>query len=312
MNIIGHEHIRNHLQKALDADACAHAYIFAGPQHVGKTVVLEWFISQVLGETVSTIDLTKKRNQAYPDFHYIEREEGKKDIGIDQIREMTNALKLSSFSNNYKIAVVQDAHFLNESSSNALLKTLEEPTKKTILFLLTDNEDRILPTIRSRSTFIRFDLVPIDVLRMYVKSRGEGLSREEQEQMVRMSQGRVGLLHTYLHNKEEFDILQKRIAKVVQTLQSSVVERFTYIAEQEGYEILIDDIERVFHDCLAIKTNRSGNVILFSHLEEIQKLAEKLSFDQLQSLVRQILELKKAQSYNVNQQLYLENIFAII
>ena len=90
------------------------------------------------------------KNLTHPNFYYISKNEGKKNIDIDQIRNMIAFLNKSSFDNNRKIILIDGAEDLNANSSNALLKSLEESSNKNI-FLLTHNINKnILDTIKSR------------------------------------------------------------------------------------------------------------------------------------------------------------------
>ena len=90
------------------------------------------------------------KNLTHPNFYYISKNEGKKNIDIDQIRNMIAFLNKSSFDNNKKIILIDGAEDLNANSSNALLKSLEESSNKNI-FLLTHNINKnILDTIKSR------------------------------------------------------------------------------------------------------------------------------------------------------------------
>ena len=90
------------------------------------------------------------KNLTHPNFYYISKNEGKKNIDIDQIRNMIAFLNKSSFDNNRKIILIDGAEDLNANSSNALLKSLEESINKNI-FLLTHNINKnILDTIKSR------------------------------------------------------------------------------------------------------------------------------------------------------------------
>jgi len=90
-----------------------------------------------------------KLNKAgtHPDFHEIESE---KQIGVDQIREAIKKLLGRSQLSGAKVLVIYAAHTMTESSANALLKTLEEPTDNTFLLLITSKPERLLPTILSR------------------------------------------------------------------------------------------------------------------------------------------------------------------
>lgn len=83
----------------------------------------------------------------HPDLYEIRSD---KQIGVDAIREAIKKLSGSSQLSGAKVLVIHDAHTMTESSANALLKTLEEPTNNTFLLLLSDQTERLLPTILSR------------------------------------------------------------------------------------------------------------------------------------------------------------------
>jgi len=85
---------------------------------------------------------------SHPDYHVIEPEG--QFIKVAQIRKVTQSLSLSAHRGGYKVAVVYSAGQMNLASANALLKTLEEPTERTCLILVSDESDRLLPTITSR------------------------------------------------------------------------------------------------------------------------------------------------------------------
>ena len=90
------------------------------------------------------------KNLSHPNFYYIAKVDGKKNIDIEQIRNMINFLNKSSFNNQKKIILIDGAEDLNASSSNSLLKSLEESNANNI-FILNHNINRnILSTIKSR------------------------------------------------------------------------------------------------------------------------------------------------------------------
>lgn len=167
MNIIGNSSVQEYLQKVIENKSFAHAYVFSGPQHIGKTTFAEWFINNIICDERCEIHLEEKHNQIYPDFYFLEREEGKKDISVEQVRKLIGSLQMTSLLGNYKVAVINGAEYLNSASSNALLKALEEPTSKTLLILLTSNEEHLLQTIRSRSVIIRLQSVSREEMTRY-------------------------------------------------------------------------------------------------------------------------------------------------
>ncbi|MCA0937818.1 DNA polymerase III subunit delta' [Vibrio alginolyticus] len=90
------------------------------------------------------------QSHSHPDLHWITPEKEGKSITVDQIRASNRLAHESSQLNGYRVFVIEPADMMNESASNALLKTLEEPGEKCLFLLVTHNQERLLPTIRSR------------------------------------------------------------------------------------------------------------------------------------------------------------------
>tara|TARA_Y100000589_G_scaffold74994_1_gene68496 strand:+ start:2423 stop:3382 length:960 start_codon:yes stop_codon:yes gene_type:complete len=153
----------------------ANAYIFYGPEDVGKKDEANKFISHIINKNNFDTKILKKiRENNHPDFLFIEptyllkshfinqseidknnKNKNKPLIRINQIRSINNFLSKVSIEADKKFVVINDAHLLNEASSNCLLKTLEEPSNG-IFILITTNIDSILDTIISRCQKIKF------------------------------------------------------------------------------------------------------------------------------------------------------------
>lgn len=86
----------------------------------------------------------------HPDLHRVRPEEDKRTIAVDQIRDMAEALALTPHMAGLKLVVIEHADRMTTEAANALLKSLEEPTPDTYLFLLAERPGRLPPTIRSR------------------------------------------------------------------------------------------------------------------------------------------------------------------
>ncbi|MDE2091874.1 MAG: DNA polymerase III subunit delta', partial [Gammaproteobacteria bacterium] len=99
---------------------------------------------------------------AHPDFHRVGIDEDKTGILVDQIRELSQILALTSQHNGWKIAVVTPADAMNANAANSLLKTLEEPSPSTLLMLVTAHSARLPATIRSRCQAVRISTPPMD------------------------------------------------------------------------------------------------------------------------------------------------------
>ena len=87
-----------------------------------------------------------------------------RDIKVEQVRALGERLSFRPLEGPYKLALLIGAHGMNESAQNALLKTLEEPPKGTVLVLTTSMPDKLLPTIRSRCAKAQFGPLPLSLV----------------------------------------------------------------------------------------------------------------------------------------------------
>ncbi len=93
-----------------------------------------------------------------PDLLTLYPEEEGKAIKVDQVRDLIKKISLTSHGQGYRVIIIAPADALNINASNSLLKTLEEPPENTVLILITDKPSKLMPTIRSRTQMVRFDL----------------------------------------------------------------------------------------------------------------------------------------------------------
>lgn len=150
-----------------------HALLIQGPSGLGKsgfTIQLAHLLlcsarqeDKVCGHCQSCL-LNSASN--HPDLHIVESE---KQIGVDQIRDAIKKLVGAAHLSGAKVLIIYDAHTMTESSANALLKTLEEPTDNTFLLLTTDKPERILPTIKSRCEKLALPLPDLDTTIAWVR-----------------------------------------------------------------------------------------------------------------------------------------------
>jgi DNA polymerase-3 subunit delta' len=95
--------------------------------------------------------------KSHPDLLWIE---GVREIPISAIRDLQNHLSLSTWQSSFKIAVIEQAHLMNQEAQSSLLKSLEEPKKNTVFLLLTSHPDLLFDTIRSRAQELRWYVFP--------------------------------------------------------------------------------------------------------------------------------------------------------
>jgi len=232
------------LQRAFSANKCAHAYIFAGPEGVGKfTTALEWAKVLLCKEPAAEQSDGRKFSDScgvcescvsleagtHPDFHHIYKElikftqdgKGKTtpvDLPKDVIKEflIERALQRPMLSER-KVFVVSEAEKLNISSQNALLKILEEPPAFCTIILLCTGPQKLLPTVKSRSQMVRFG--PVAEEKIIEKLKDTGIDEEQAKYFARLSNGSLGQAERWaqleLSGSELFETKQRLISRLV-------------------------------------------------------------------------------------------------
>lgn len=133
--------------------------------------------------------------QSHPDLLVLEREgEGariKRNISVDQARELPEFFAKSPSRARYRVAIIDAADDLNMNAANALLKVLEEPPERGVLFLVTHAPGRLLATIRSRCRRLAFPNWSAEALRDLVAQR-TGMAADEARRIAAMASGSPG------------------------------------------------------------------------------------------------------------------------
>lgn len=141
-------------QAAMANDHKPQAVIIGGAQGLGKSELTQTIINDLLCRQQEQSHCGKCQNCMlfkqghHPDVHAVESE--KNVIKVKMIRELTEFFTSTPHCSDFKVAVIQDADRMNVAASNALLKVLEEPPSRGIIFLVSDSKHQLMPTIKSR------------------------------------------------------------------------------------------------------------------------------------------------------------------
>ncbi len=305
MGIIGHQKIINLLDRAITKNSVSHAYLFSGPESVGKFTVALDFAKKLIGNpstdsTSSTSSLQESSPQVVnSDLIIIEPEieenKGvikKLDIKVEAIRDLLHKLSLTSTGGKYKVVIIDDADRLNRTAQNALLKTLEEPNEKVILILVCQNEKKLLPTIISRCQKMRFGLVKDLEIEKIVPS-----SANNKKEMLFWSVGRPGIVVELNSNPAELERRQETLREFNGLFSKNVSEKFALA------EAWSKDIGELY------KKLKLWLIILRESMLG-KNMGAKVSPEAALILIEAISESVKAiKETNSNARLILENLF---
>lgn len=133
------EHITSVLEGAIEKGSVPHALLFCGGRGTGKTTTARIFAAAVGASDVDIYEIDAASNR-----------------GVDDIRELRDAVHTLPYESPYKVYIIDEVHMLTKEAFNALLKTLEEPPAHVLFILATTEQDKLLPTITSRCQVFTF------------------------------------------------------------------------------------------------------------------------------------------------------------
>jgi DNA polymerase-3 subunit delta' len=254
--ILGQDHIKNHLTRSADLGRIPHAQLFIGPEGSGTLPMAIAYAQYILcsnqnGENSGANESCNLKFQkiSHPDLHFVyptvstekvdkkpksidfigdwrqfitqnpygglfdwysvlgvQNKQG--EIRVDDAQEILKSLALKSYEGGYKIMIVWMADKMNISASNKLLKLLEEPPEKTVFILISENEEDIIQTIRSRCQVLHFNGLSEQLISESLVSN-EKIEPKLARKIAHQAQGNYNkALHLLKDNNEEFPFEQ--------------------------------------------------------------------------------------------------------
>ena len=145
--LIGHNSYLENFVSLYKYNKLPSKILISGKKGIGKSLLINNFLLKIFN---SNNDQELIANMTHPNILNIKKTNDKKNIEIDQIREVVKFTNQSSFNNKARFIIIDDAEFLNINSSNALLKNLEEPNENVFFILIFNSDMSLLDTIKSR------------------------------------------------------------------------------------------------------------------------------------------------------------------
>lgn len=292
--IIGHKTQVNYLKSNIKENNIAHAYLFAGEEALGKKKVSLSFIKSLFCPSSTHFcnkcsSCNQINKNLHPDLFLISGEE---KIKINTIREIIKKINLKPFNAPYKTAIIDNAENLTDESSNALLKTLEEPPGHTIIILIVNNALNLLPTVVSRLRIIKFFRVPKKINEEEFNSIE--LNKKEKLLYLELSMGKPGITKEFLENKEKKEILSEWFNTFKEINQSSKAESLiisTQIAKKysSNPEPIIEMLKFwviILRDILNFKNRNNYKTFVTEYFN--MEINEKIGNNSLINLINQI------------------------
>ena len=334
--LIGNKLVAQTLSRLVESGRLPNALLFAGPEGIGK----KRFAIELARILVCTRRngpnacgacgaCTRAREFVIPEFtrgedsHQVFFSQHpdvgivvpyKRILQIGAIRALERESYFRPYEAQVRIFIIDDAEKMNDASSNALLKTLEEPPSTTHLILIASRENALLPTIRSRCQIIRFAPVPFEELEKYLIETCN-FSPEDAALAARVSGGSVGramnIVPASFRNQRSamLHVLSAAIKGNRRELLGAS-EEMNNAANKDEYEETLEILQGLIHDVWLIRSQASEAAILNTDIrDELVELAASSTSQSLASWLDEIEALKENFIVNINKRIATDSLF---
>jgi len=332
-HIMGHERQIEQLERARCADRVAHAYLFHGPEGVGKEIAARAFAAALNCTSDGEVpcgECTNCRKIAagsHPDVRLLASEEELVERGIieaekrrspsaqirnEQLDELADLFRHKPYLGSWKIVIVVDAHKLNTFSQNRFLKTLEEPSSDSVIILISSQPELLLPTVRSRCQALAFGAVSRSSITEYLTSRFD-LDPRRAAVLAAMAQGSLGRAVALVDG--DFLDMRDILADALGSLDKSDVEQLLALAEEHGRDRasvlqVLEMMELWCRDLLLARLGVGGDLLVnLDCASRIEEDSRALSPRRLMRWTEEIKRIRVAMKVHLNPRLALESLF---
>ena len=236
-------------------------------------------------------------------------------IRVEPIRELEREANFRPYEGAARVFIIEDADRLNEASSNALLKTLEEPPSTSYLMLTTSRPATLLPTIRSRCQMIRFSpLAPAEIEAHL--TREKRITSADASLLARVSRGSLGRalnidLDDYRQQREAMMELLGALALTVdRTRLLRAAEELNDAKRKEEYEPRLDVLETLVRDLWTLTLGSSRERLVNEDLHDrLSPLSARLTSERAARWLSRIEILRDQLTVNINRKVATDALF---
>lgn len=328
---IGHDRAVKSLKRGLEIGRTSHAYLFAGPAHVGKMT-----LAMDLAMALNCLDSDRPCGECpqcrrivgglHADVRVsgLESEEGPQGrwrvaIGIDQVREVRKDASLKPFEGCYRVFIFDGAEQLSEEAANSLLKLLEEPPEQVILVLLTSDLGALPATIVSRCQLLELRPLPMPTI-VDVLGEVHGVDLDTVTEIARLSGGRLGWALDAVARPEVLEERAERLEAIVALVGAGLESRFAYATALSSSFFRSREMAREelrlwlgwWRDLLLVKEGRASYVTNLSRADTLAEMAGSMTSAEISHAITSVQETWQHLESNVNARLVLEELMLVL
>jgi DNA polymerase-3 subunit delta' len=337
-HLIGNKTAKETLKRMLEARRVPGALLFVGPDGVGKKLlafeIAKSFLCRqpknfeacgvcsscvrvgkfVFPKSDDEIKEAKKKIlwSEHPDVGLIYPVG--KEILVDAMRDVEREANFRPYEGAARFFIIEKADKMRIETSNALLKTLEEPPETSHLFLITSRLNALLPTIRSRCQVIRFAPLQTEEIEQHLLKDGK-LTQADARLFAHASRGSIGRalsLDMQLYKQQRDAMLQileaLAITKDLARLLRSAEELNEAKAKDE-YESRLDVLETLIHDVWALSLDANDKIVNEDLKDELKNFSENIESKRAADWIMKIETLREQLAVNINRKIATDALF---
>lgn len=321
-DVIGHKNIIGYIKNAVREDKVSHAYILNGARGSGKKMLAVLFAETLLCEEKGPEPCNKCHSCRqvdsgnHPDLIHV-GPVALESIGVDVIRtKVNNDIMIKPYQGPYKIYIIDHADLMTEEAQNSLLKTIEEPPEYAVIFLLTENGEKLLPTINSRCVMLKLRNIKDTLIKKYLVEKLD-VPEYKADMCTAFAQGNIGRA-ILLAESEQFNEIREEAVNLLKNIREMEFgELLDAVRHIHAYKLEVEDYFDIvmiwYRDVLMYKATKDVDKIVFKELiPEIKERAKKSSYEGIELVLDSLDKAKARLRANVNFTLVMELLFLTI
>ncbi len=313
--IIGHERIVEVFRRSVRSGKISHSFILEGIPGCGRRMTALALIQAIFcqaadGDACGVCPSCRKvASGNHADIHFVEPLPDKRDISIDQLREIQRELSLRPYEAPRKACIMEPAERMSVNAANSLLKTLEEPPGNAIIILLSENADMLLPTIRSRCQLVRF--APLSLENIQYLLVQSGLTPDAADLLAPMSEGsmkRAGELDNEALSARRSTLIGHLSTLDIKKIRS-VFDSAEELAGNRDETLASLDLLLSFARDMVYLLAGSSEIVNTTIRPALEAFSARCTLESALQILSAITETRRAVQRNANNKLALDCLF---